>query len=752
MFILLKKIEKNAIINIYHVVSYWSFMRMKYNKRWKAFSLTELLIVVVVVAVLFSAMLPMMTKRRSGATSVDEPIWQFVNGSQRDAYYDRNMPTYSSTAFFGLESKERPVAERNGKYPSKVQIKANPLQNHLQFRYGTGNGTLTGLFVADNKGNILGTGKLRNRSGHNDNYNAVLADENNVYNTVLGNGAFARVESAIGSVAVGANASASKAGSNSISNNVVAVGFEANKYGKASESVVVGSGAGKTEDGVIQKSVVIGADSVGLPSSRANDSVLIGADTGTVGSFGGGNHVILGSNYIGNDASEGNTILGYGAFSNAKPEASPSYITAVGYASCATFGEKKNNKSAMNKTCIGATSGATYGPDNDTKGIGWDADQLEHIFLGGAPQLASVSGRAVLEVHNLPRTFTNGSSDSTTIRNNMPGNPKMTPTVVMNSNLVVRGNVYWPTSSDGVLRPHSLMIAGQSQETEQAVDPCYRNTGHSKKFHSIYRQSFWDSFVEGLGDLLGSIGLGFATDFISLPFGLVTGVVASVGAGVLETSALVGINMMSSTGYLDVIWGGTGGGTKRFKDPVTGNAVVSVYPNYDYSGSGASTSLHYYNACTNPAGDDFKNYPVAGKGCPDLKLGGTKNYTYSDLRLKENISENRDAIEKILLVMPYDYTFKADKTKTPQVGVIAQDLEEYFPNSVSEDKDGYLRIRLDEMFFASINTVKNLDKVVQNLESEISGLENQTQKVQNEKKATQKRISEMNKRLKKLEK
>ena len=62
--------------------------------------------------------------------------------------------------------------------------------------------------------------------------------------------------------------------------------------------------------------------------------------------------------------------------------------------------------------------------------------------------------------------------------------------------------------------------------------------------------------------------------------------------------------------------------------------------------------------------------------------------------------------------------------------LLSQDLQKVFPNSVTEDESGYLKIRWDEMFFASINAVKELDqKIVAlvkrtfKLESEIAKLE-----------------------------
>ena len=68
----------------------------------------------------------------------------------------------------------------------------------------------------------------------------------------------------------------------------------------------------------------------------------------------------------------------------------------------------------------------------------------------------------------------------------------------------------------------------------------------------------------------------------------------------------------------------------------------------------------------------------------------------------------------------YNFTFKNDVRKLPQVGVMAQDLKMVFPNAVSKDKNGYYQIRWDEMFYAVINSVKELNVRIEKLASKIS--------------------------------
>ena len=89
--------------------------------------------------------------------------------------------------------------------------------------------------------------------------------------------------------------------------------------------------------------------------------------------------------------------------------------------------------------------------------------------------------------------------------------------------------------------------------------------------------------------------------------------------------------------------------------------------------------------------------------------------SYSDKQMKDIIGENLDAIDKINRIKVYDFTFKKDDLKTPHVGVIAQELQKVFPNAVTKDENGYLQIRHEDMFYAMINALKELDAKIKQI-------------------------------------
>ena len=143
--------------------------------------------------------------------------------------------------------------------------------------------------------------------------------------------------------------------------------------------------------------------------------------------------------------------------------------------------------------------------------------------------------------------------------------------------------------------------------------------------------------------------------------------------------------------------------------------------------------------------------------------GRLESSYYSDRRLK-NVGEKYTAgLEELKKLDFYHFTFKADKDNTPLVGVMAQDLQKVFPDAVTKGDDGYLRIRLEDMFYAVINAVKELDtKISEFVTAFNSKLDSQNQRIESLEKQNsellkqnaelQEEIKNIEKRIKKLEK
>lgn len=95
----------------------------------------------------------------------------------------------------------------------------------------------------------------------------------------------------------------------------------------------------------------------------------------------------------------------------------------------------------------------------------------------------------------------------------------------------------------------------------------------------------------------------------------------------------------------------------------------------------------------------------------------------SDIRLKNIGKEFTGGIDELNQLTFYNFTYKRDADKTPRVGVMAQDLQKVFPDAVSQNDDGYLYIRKDDMFYAALNAIKDLFKKMTDNSEKIKALE-----------------------------
>lgn len=590
----------------------------------QAFSLTELLIVLVVIAILFAAMAPIVTKRRNGADIANESVWNYVNDDdQMDAFYDPGMRTWTSTAVFGFTPSklESPYA--------KTIIKAKPKQRMIQFRYGSGAGISTGSLFLDDKNNIYLT---------SNNDKLVNADKSKS-TTAAGLGALSNRSNVTYSVALGSDAFKGDKDTSSTNDTIInAIGSASSKNLKGvSTTTAIGALSNQSRINPVY-TVAIGGQSLASFDYHPQKSVYVGYSTGAgeKNTSDVAYNTILGSSYPGGEGSNSNTILGYNSYTNGYEAAK--HVTAVGAYTCNSIKGVKSDSANAGRTCIGYGSGREYNNTPDA----FTQDDYDRVFLGGTP-LGGFNGRGVVEVHNINTSYTALMEDEAGAhgaKESLPSN-----SVVMNSNIVVRGGLY-------TYSPKKLV-------------------GH----RPIGISDAWTNKFVCKDDEYASI---------------------------------------SGKGGYHCIWDGSPG----------------------------DKSESFFEAGNTCGGLD--KYPTGTSGCPNLK-------TTSDRRLKDNISENNSGLKEILALKPYEYIFKSDKKKTPQVGVIAQDLQKVFPNSVHQSEDGYLHIRWDEMFYAMINAIKTLDKKVVQIASDITGMESDVKQLKSSHSKIQKQIASLNERATKLE-
>ena len=182
-------------------------------------------------------------------------------------------------------------------------------------------------------------------------------------------------------------------------------------------------------------------------------------------------------------------------------------------------------------------------------------------------------------------------------------------------------------------------------------------------------------------------------------------------------------------------------GTSSTTVYIPGNLVVGKYTylGADINPSPTEGSALFLKFKVNPGSEMSQIYEEGGKA-NGLYRKGNHSVSYSDRRLKNVGEVFSGGLDKIKQLKVYNYTFKDDKSKTPRVGVIAQDLQKVFPNAVTKGEDGFLRIRWEDMFYALINAVKELDL---RITAENTELKKRVTELEKENKELEKRLSKL---------
>jgi hypothetical protein len=113
---------------------------------------------------------------------------------------------------------------------------------------------------------------------------------------------------------------------------------------------------------------------------------------------------------------------------------------------------------------------------------------------------------------------------------------------------------------------------------------------------------------------------------------------------------------------------------------------------------------------------DDKNAYFAGSV---YSTGEMEAYDTSDIRLKENVSDIQfDRSVKLLKarVVEYDHV----KKERHEIGLIAQEVKEIFPEAVKEDQDGFLMIQYGRLIAPMLQLIQNQESRINELERRLS--------------------------------
>ncbi len=667
-------------------------MKAVKTKLITAFTLAELMVIMAVMTVVLAAVAPIFTSRYSNIAL--DNVWGSVGASNtNDIYTDAPIRSMLQQTLIGITPIDLEDIRRTYQPYSKLiirsgnKINGNKLQKQIEFRY---DGDKKGYLFAGNTNLLLG-GNYDNLS-----FTYVQPNLNDITAMQIGSGA-------MGNTALGRDAL------DSVTSGIYNTAFGYNTLkslttGSANTAVGVSAGASLTTG---NGNVFVGYNSYN--AATGNYNTVIGNNTSSKSSVSNyttavGNNINVKGDYnvaIGDSSNAGgdyNTAIGYGALLSANPAddsySNFKYNTAIGYNACKGIGP-----SSKYTTCIGG-----YGVDTtnmSSTAQSFFTDTKERVLIGRPT--SAFGGAATLEVHNLTT-----SNSKYPYPNDISGAPKLgDSSVVVNGNLIVRGQTYMVGRSPFPMRPnasvdtyantislmgyklykesalaHKPLIGYDGSEFTQRIknDDNYMREAYTGREHCICNYSCSTSSNSGRDSY----------DWSYLAFKNYNNI------------------LDNSFGGYNYFWG---------HSP---HICGSSYNDTAYTS--ANIELDGARNLTEGGTDSVVTQLITGGSCcPILTPTGIRrtdnlsNGVTSDLRLKNVGQPFEKGLEFLSKLKIYNFTFKNDKQKVHQVGVIAQDLKRIFPDAVSKDDKGYYKIRRDEMFYSAINSVKELYEKISDL-------------------------------------
>jgi hypothetical protein len=149
-------------------------------------------------------------------------------------------------------------------------------------------------------------------------------------------------------------------------------------------------------------------------------------------------------------------------------------------------------------------------------------------------------------------------------------------------------------------------------------------------------------------------------------------------------------------------------GTATYATYIASNGTANNQNFYLLSASTSTTA----NDSTYKSGHFYYN-PSSGT------LTSTSFNATSDLRLKDNINDLSNSLEKICAIRGVEYTWKGDDTKKLQSGVIAQEVNMIIPEAVNTSDPDTLTVNYNAIIGHLIEAVKTLKQEVDTLKSQL---------------------------------
>ena len=708
--------------------SYYAAFRdlVALKKSFSAFTLAEMMVVMLILSIVMAAMAPVMTTRNKLDQSSP---WSWAdNGS--DAYYGIGD---AQVAMIGQEeAKDNDIG-------SRLVINAPAGKNHILFKQGTS--PLGQLYISSNS--IL-LGDLYSNTAVNSRAMGIGQDIMGLGNDAIaiGYSSDARGQGAIGIgnkvMATGANAIAiggeySTEYTTASGRHSIAVGVNASSGGES--SIAIGDESKAITDNSIalgtSNSISGGANAIAIGTDNTlteacTNSIVMGHDNEVRKPYSiaiGDNLAITSGNY--------NIGIGYGVSSYDKG-------IAIGYSTSNTEGNTTPTYAGSNSIAVGYNA---YGPGTESIAIGHSSKAYVTGAIAIGYNTNAYAQRAIAIGYSSGFTSSDeeglNNRDSVAIGSNVRshgiGTVSLGTSVGVSSDYAVAiGNqtaarqgstiaigYMAEAGTSGNLKPGNSAIAIGNSAKALGNDniaigrgACQYVTGSNKV--CIGANSGPASSYPYRNDQEERIFIGSAPKYISSGNRAYISKNGNIAAAVLEVHNL-----------------------KSDEPRVVINGNLIVRGSIAVKPSNRNTFVQMFVGGS-PGGDvdQFEE----GTEFNINAITDIMTMQFSDRRLKYVGKENTSGLDKIRELKVFNYTFKKDEKKTPHVGVIAQDLQKVFPDAVSKAKDGFLRIRFEDMFYAMINAIKELDSRITAIEKENQQLKEILKQVQNDNKKMDARL------------
>jgi hypothetical protein len=182
------------------------------------------------------------------------------------------------------------------------------------------------------------------------------------------------------------------------------------------------------------------------------------------------------------------------------------------------------------------------------------------------------------------------------------------------------------------------------------------------------------------------------------------------------TSQKLTVNSATAAGQVRI----TGAApTVYFTDTVTdpanyvGLVGLATATNNFFTGTAAGDFVMYNQV------NGYKLFVVNYSGGVYLTSGATSWTANSDIRLKNINSHIENAVEKLSTLQTINFSYKDDKFKKQNLGLIAQEVEKIFPELIDKNNDGMLGVRYTELVPVLVKAIQEQQLQIEELKLKI---------------------------------